>query len=171
MRLSQMATNVLNLNKVESQTILTDIQTYNLSEQLRTSVLVLEGKWTRKHIEIMLPEEEYQLTGNMDLLNQVWINLLDNAIKFSAEYSVVEVRVRQDEASTAVEISNFCKDIPPEKLDKIFSKFYQADESHAAEGNGIGLAVVKKVVDLHNGSLKVISDGGKTTFRVTLPRQ
>ena len=105
----------------------------------------------------------------MDLLNQVWINLLDNAIKFSSDYGIIEIRIRQNETETAVDISNFCEDIPPEKLQKIFNKFYQADESHASEGNGVGLAVVKKVVDLHKGSVEVTSEGGKTVFTVCLP--
>lgn len=168
LRLAQMSTNVLNLTKVESQTVLTDIERFNLTEQIRTCVLMLERKWTRKNIEMKLPEEEFEIRGNMELLKQVWINLLDNAIKFSPEYSPVEVVIRQDEGTTCVDISNFCEDIPPEKQEIIFAKFYQADESHAAEGNGIGLAVVKKVVDLHCGTVHVTSQNGKTTFTVSL---
>lgn len=169
LRLAQMASNVLDLTKVESQTILTDVQTFNLTEQIRTCVLMLEGKWTRKHIEMALPEEEYEITGSAELLKLVWINLLDNAVKFSSDYDPVEVKIRQDSDFTAVGISNFCADIPREKTDKIFSKFYQADESHAAEGNGVGLAIVKKVTELHKGSVSVRSEGGKTVFTVMLP--
>ena len=169
LRLAQMSTNVLNLTRVENQSILTDVQTFNLSEQIRTCVLVLEEKWTRKNIEIKLPEEEYMISGSPELLKQVWINLLDNAIKFSADYSPVEVKIRQNEDGTTVKISNFCEDIPAEKLSKLFNKFYQADESHAAEGSGVGLAVVRKVVSLHNGTVTVTSQNGKTTFGVSLP--
>ena len=171
LRLAQMASNVLDLTKVESQTILTDVRKFNLSEQIRTCVLMLEGKWTRKHIEMRLPEEEYEITGCMDQLKLVWTNLLDNAIKFSADYDPVEVKIRQTAETTAVEISNYCEDIPQEKINKIFTRFYQADESHAAEGNGVGLAIVKKVTELHRGSIAVNSEGGKTTFTVTLPSE
>ena len=157
------------LTEEQNQSILTDVQTFNLSEQIRTCVLVLEEKWTRKNIEIKLPEEEYMISGSPELLKQVWINLLDNAIKFSADYSPVEVKIRQNEDGTTVKISNFCEDIPAEKLSKLFNKFYQADESHAAEGSGVGLAVVRKVVSLHNGTVTVTSQNGKTTFGVSLP--
>ena len=171
LRLAQMSTNVLNLTRVENQSILTDVQTFNLSEQIRTCVLVLEEKWTRKNIEIKLPEEEYMISGSPELLKQVWINLLDNAIKFSADYSPVEVKIRQNEDGTTVKISNFCEDIPAEKLSKLFNKFYQADESHAAEGSGVGLAVVRKVVSLHNGTVTVTSQNGKTKQQIHTRQQ
>ena len=170
MRLAQMSTNVLNLTKVESQTILTDVSEFNLSEQIRTCVLVLEGKWTKKNIEMSLTEEDYHIKGNPDLLQLVWINLLDNAIKFSENYNPVEVRILQDSDKTTVEISNYCEDIPEEKQTKIFSKFYQGEESHGKEGNGVGLAIAKKVIELHNGSVYVTSKNGKTTFYTVIPR-
>ncbi len=168
MRLARMSSNILDLTRVESQSILTDVQTYNLSEQMRNCVLMLERKWSKKHIEIILPEREYQITGSMELLGQVWINLLDNAIKFSEEFSSVAVGISQDSCKTSVTVSNYCEDIPPEKLSKLFNKFYQADESHTAEGNGVGLAIVKKVIDLHNGSIQIVSNHGKTEVVVSL---
>ena len=82
-RLAYMATNVLNLTKVENQTILTDVSVFNLSEQLRTCVLLLEAKWEQKNLEMNLELEEHTISGNQELLRQVWVNLLDNAIKFS----------------------------------------------------------------------------------------
>ncbi len=169
LRLAQMSSSVLDLTKVESQTILTDIQTFDLTEQIRTCVLMLEGKWTRKHIELTLPEEEYEVKGCMELLKLAWINLLDNAVKFSSDYAPVDVSIHQNNEGTIVRVSNYCDDIPKDKLAKIFSKFYQADESHATEGNGVGLAIVKKVVDLHGGSVNVTSEDGKTVFSVFLP--
>ena len=169
LRLAQMATNVMELTKVENQNILTGTSRYNLSEQIRTCILMLEGKWTRKHIELSLPMEEYYITGNEDLLKEVWINLLDNAIKFSPEYGNVSVRIHQTEDKMQISFSNFGDNIPLEKHEKIFNKFYQADESHSSEGYGVGLAIVKKVVDLHKGEISVVSEGGKTTFTVQLP--
>lgn len=171
LRLSQMATNVMDLTKVENQTILTDISRFNLSEQIRTCVLMLEGKWSKKHIELSLPSEEYHAEGNEEMLRQVWINLLDNAIKFSPEHGEVEIRITQSENTVNVSFINSGETIPPDKQEKIFSKFYQADESHATEGNGIGLAIVKKIVELHDGEVKVESQKGKTTFTVVLSRK
>ncbi len=171
LRLSQMASNVLSLTKVESQNILTDVKHFNLSEQIRTCILTLERKWSKKHIELFLPLEEYFIYANEELMKQVWINLLDNAVKFSSDYGTVEAQIRQENELTCVMISNFGEPIPKEKQEKIFNKFYQADESHSAEGNGVGLAVVKKIVDLHGGSIDVRCEGGKTTFTVNLPQK
>ena len=169
LRLSQMATNVLNLTKVENQTILTDVGKFNLSEQIRTCILVLENNWSKKHLDLALPTEEYYINGNEELLKQVWINLLDNAIKFSQDHGIVEVQIRSDESTVTVAVSDFGEEIPIEAREKIFHKFYQADESHAAEGNGVGLAVVKKIIDLHGGTITVDCAGGKTTFTISLP--
>ncbi len=171
LRLSQMASNVLSLTKVESQNILTDVRTFNLSEQIRTCILTLERKWSKKHVELLLPLEEYFIDANEELMKQVWINLLDNAIKFSPDYGTIEAQIQQEADSTRVRISNLGEPIPKEKIDKIFKKFYQADESHSAEGNGVGLAVVKKIVDLHEGSVDVNCNDGKTTFTVFIPQR
>ena len=171
LRLSYMATNVLNLTKIENQTILTDVTEFNLSEQVRSAVLLLESKWGEKNIDLQLDFDEYTVEGNEELLKQVWINLMDNAVKFSPRCGTVILDVSEGTDTVAVTVSNTGPGISPEKVDKIFSKFYQADESHAAEGNGIGLAIVKRVIDLHSGSISVNCKEGMTTFTVTLPRR
>lgn len=170
MRLSYMATNVLNLTKVENQAILTDVTVFNLSEQVRSAVLLLEPKWSEKNIDLQLDFDEYAVEGNEELLKQVWINLVDNAVKFSPRCGAVLLDVREEGTLLRVTVSNTGPEIPPEKTDKIFGKFYQADESHATEGNGIGLAIVKRVVELHGGSIRVSCAGGMTTFTVELPK-
>ena len=170
MRLSSMASNVLSLTKVENQAILTDISTFNLSEQVRSAILLLEEKWTVKDIDLHIEFEEHLIEGNEELLKQVWINLIDNAVKFAPRCGTVEIDVLDVGDDLSVKISNTGDEIPPEKLDKIFNKFYQADESHATQGNGIGLAIVKKIVELHSGSIKVLSESGLTTFTVMLPK-
>ncbi len=169
-RLADMATNVLNMTKVENQAILTDVSTFNLSEQLRTCVLLLERKWEKKNLEMNLDLEEYTVSGNQELLRQVWVNLLDNAIKFSPECQTVEVSALETENDVTVSISNTGSYIPPEQQEAIFRKFYQADRSHNSEGNGIGLAVVKRVVELHSGTVRVESEPTYTKFLVTLPK-
>ena len=169
LRLADMASGVLMLSNVENQTILRDISRFNLSEQIRSSILLLENKWSRKNIEWNLDFDEVTITGNEKMLKQVWINLLDNAIKFTTEYGTVRVGIRQKEAETQVIIENTGSAVSKEQSELIFQKFYQADTSHATEGNGIGLAVVKKIVDLHKGTVSVTSDRDVTAFTVTLP--
>lgn len=171
LRLSAMATNVLNLSRVENQTILTGVTTYNLSEQLRGCVLLLEDKWTKKNLELILDFKEVDITANVELMKQVWLNLLDNAVKFTPDYGLVEIAVGEDDAALSVSIVNSGQEIPPESLERIFQKFYQADESHATEGNGIGLAVVQKIVALHRGRVEVDSREGRTAFTVVLPKE
>lgn len=170
MRLSYMATNVLSLTKVENQMILTDVSQYNLSEQIRSAVLLLEGKWVKKEIDLQLDFNEHMICANEELLKQVWINLLDNAVKFSPDRGVVGVEIQEFPTFLRIAVSNTGSEIPEEKKTKIFSKFYQGDESHASEGNGIGLAVVKKIIDLHKGGIDVKSGEGVTVFTVDLPK-
>ncbi|MBQ9112439.1 MAG: HAMP domain-containing histidine kinase [Clostridia bacterium] len=170
-RLSTMATNVLNLTKVENQTILTDVSRFNVSEQVRSAVLLLEGKWAKKNIDLQLDFDEFEIEANEELLKEVWINLIDNAVKFVPRCGTVELEVTDIGDHLCVKISNTGSEIPPEKQEKIFNKFYQADESHATQGNGIGLAIVKRIVELHKGEVSVNSGNGMTAFTVTLPKQ
>ena len=170
LRLSQMATNVLNLTKVENQTILTDITEFNLSEQIRSCILVLSEKWEQKEIEYIIDVDEYNIRANEDLLKQVWINLLGNAVKFSPTGGIIEVKITDQEETMTVAIMNTGSEIAPEHQKKIFNKFYQADESHSSEGNGIGLAIVKLITELHDGTVSVSSGNGSTTFTVVLPK-
>jgi len=172
LRLSQMATNVLNLTKIENQTILTGVEEVNLSEQLRVCMLMLERKWSAKDLELSLPSEEYYVHANAELMRQVWINLFDNAVKFSPQGGLVDAEILQSKNTagtvTEIRISNEGEPIPEEKMAKLFNKFYQGDESHSAEGNGVGLAVVKKIVELHQGEISVRCADGRITFTVTL---
>lgn len=168
LRLSYMATNVLNLTKVENQSILTDVTTYNLSEQIRSCILLLENRWMKKHLEFSLEFEEYEISANEELLKQVFINLIDNAVKFSPEYGMIDINIQKKGKKYKISISNSGKDIPKESLGKIFNKFYQADESHASEGNGVGLAIVRKIIELHKGSVTVNSENGITTFIIEI---
>jgi len=171
LRLAAMATNVMNLTKVENQTILTDLTTFNLSEQIRACVLLLEEKWSRKELDLDLEFPEYTIRANEELLKQVWINLLDNAIKYSPNYGEIGVRISEGPQTLAVTITNYGPDIPRDKVNRIWGKFYQADESHSSEGNGIGLAVVQQVVHLHGGTAAVDSGNGSTAFTVELPKR
>ncbi len=169
LRLSYMATNVLNLTRIENQSILTNVSRFNLSEQIRSCILLLEHKWAPKELEWKLDFGEHEICGNEELLKQVWINLIDNAVKFSAHGDIVEIRLAQKEQEIRVSVINSGPEIPAEAREKIFNKFYQADESHSSEGNGVGLAIVKRVAQLHGGRALVRSQGGITEFTVELP--
>ena len=166
-RLSALSANVLYLSKLEKQSILTDKKTFNVSEQIRLAIALLDQKFTEKNLRIVFDNQEYFLTGNEEMLKQVWINLLDNAIKFSPAGGVITVTISQNAMHTHISISNEGVGIEPSAQAHIFDKFYQADPSHATQGNGLGLSIVKKIVDLHGGTVTVSSDAG-TTFTVSL---
>ena len=119
LRLAAMATNVLNLTKVENQTILTDVSTYNLSEQLRSCILLLENKWTKKDLDFQLCFGEHNIEANEELLKQVWINLLDNAIKFSPDKHCIEICINEQENAVSVSILNSGSEISPEEQQKM----------------------------------------------------
>lgn len=169
MRLSYMASNVLNLTKVENQSILTNCTEFNLSEQIRSAVLLLENGWSKKHLELDIDLPEVNITASEELLKQVWINLLHNAVKFSPDYGPLQVKIRELPGSVAVSIAN-SGSICEEDQKRIWNKFYQADKSHSTEGNGIGLAIVKRIAELHNGTAEVVSENGAVIFTVTLPK-
>lgn len=168
-RLASLATNILNLTKIENQSILTDLREFNLSEQIRSAVLLLENKWATRGIVPAVEFDEISIRANEQLLKEVWLNLLDNAIKFSPDCAEIGIFAEEANGFVRVKITNSGKEIPKEALSKIFTKFYQADESHSTSGSGVGLAVVKKVVELHRGNVKVESGDGVTSFTVTLP--
>lgn len=168
-RLSSMATNVLNLTKVENQTILSDVATFNLSEQLRSCLLLLEKKWSMKNLEICANFDEYDISANESLLKQVWINLLDNAVKFTPENGRIEITIYLQSPYLTVSIQNSGSEIAPKDQNYIFNKFYQGDTSHSSEGTGTGLAIAKKVVELHKGNIYAASSHNETTFIVQFP--
>lgn len=169
-RLAEMATNVLNLTRVENQTILTDISTFNLSEQIRMCVLILENKWSEKKLDLQLGFDEYFVTGSEELLRQVWLNLLDNAIKFTPFGGTVSVRIGREKDRIIIRVRNTGSTVEEKDRERIFRKFYQCDTSHSTQGNGVGLAVVKRIVDLHSGSVRVDSENDLTEFTVVLPQ-
>ena len=141
------------------------------SEQIRSCFLLLEHKWAKKNIEPALDLDEHLIFASEETLKQVWINLIDNAVKFSPEGATVGVSVEDVGSFYRVSVSNSGDPIPEEKREKIFGKFYQADESHSTEGNGIGLAIVKRIVELHKGEIEVVSSNGVNTFTVILPKK
>lgn len=168
-RLSTMATRVLDLTRIENQHILAQQQEFNLSEQMRRCILLLEKEWEMKRLDVHAEFGEYLVSGDQALLQQVWMNLLDNAIKFSPEGEVLTVRIRPVDNHIAVSIHNHGPQIPQDHMRRLYDKFWQGDPSHASHGTGIGLSIVKKALDLHSGSIEVQSTEKETVFTVSLP--
>lgn len=168
-RLSDMTTRILQLSNIESQNILTNVTKYNLSEQLRTTMLLLEKKWSAKNITPVLEFDEYYIFANEDLLKQVWINLIDNAIKFSDDDSELKIEIEKSDGNVSIKVSNQGDTIDEENLTRIFNKFYRTDSASFKDGNGIGLYIVKHIVGLHKGKIDVDSRDRVTTFTLTLP--
>ena len=121
------------------------------------------------YLEKPLDFDEFEVLGNEDMLRQVWINLLDNAIKFSSDNGNLSVRISKDEYSIFVEVENDGPTISQEDQSRIFQRFYRADSTHEKKGNGIGLSIVASIVKLHYGKVTVKSEDGITVFTVVLP--
>ncbi|WP_151737007.1 sensor histidine kinase ['Paenibacillus yunnanensis' Narsing Rao et al. 2020] len=169
-RLAALASNVLELSKIETLTILADKQKYNVGEQIRQCVLMLAAKMDKKQLELNVNLHDYPLTGNKELLNQVWLNLLDNAIKFTPEHGRIAVGMKRTADSVVVLIHDSGSGIAREAIPKIFDKFYQSDTSHSTMGNGLGLTIVQQIVHLHGGTITCESSPGQgALFTVTLP--
>ena len=169
-RLADLATNILNLNRVESQTILTDKACFSLDEQLRQSVLVTQQKWRQKELDFDADLAPAEYTGSEGLLKEVWLNLLDNAAKFSPEGGTVAVNLRKEKSALMVSVTDQGEGMSTDTQAHIFEQFYQGDTSHTTQGNGLGLSMVKKVLELHGGSIQVNSAPGQgSCFTVTLP--
>ena len=171
-RLTTLSGNILMLSKLENQEIVPGKTEFRLDEQLRRCILLLEDKWEKKGIEwdIRLPRKECY--GSEELLEQVWLNLLDNAIKHSEFGGTVSVGLTDTGTALAVRVAD-CGDGMTEEVQKhIFEKFYQGDPSHKAEGNGLGLALVKRIVELCRGEISVKSaPGSGAEFVISLPKE
>ena len=169
-RLAQLATNVLNLSRVEKQAILASRARFDLTEQVRRCVLLFESKWEQRRLNLNVELDEVTLEGDEELLSQVWLNLIDNAVKFTPEGGCVDIRLQKRENTAVFVIRDDGYGISAEAQKHIFDKFYQGDVSHAASGNGLGLSIARRVVTLHGGDIRCQSDeGAGTEFLVELP--
>ena len=169
-RLSSLITNILKLNRLENQQIYPDKKNYNLTEQVCECLLGFERAWEEKELEIETDlDEDVMVYEDAELLSLVWNNLFSNAIKFSKKGGSIYVSVKKMKESIQVAVRDEGCGISPEEGKHIFERFYQGDTSHATQGNGLGLALVKKVIDIVGGSIYVQSTLGEgTTFTVSL---
>lgn len=167
-RISRFSTNALMLSNLENQASLREKKKYRLDEQLRQAVMTLEPLWQKKETAIDLELEQAVYHGNEDLLMQVWLNLISNAVKFTPKDGHIFVSLRQEPGTMLVTVSDNGIGIPKEKQKHIFDKFYKSDRPGG--GNGLGLAIVKRIVDLSDGKIIVKSKPGVgSSFTVMLP--
>ena len=161
-RLSTLTGSILLLSKLENQQIPTGQTRYSLDEQIRQTIVFLEPVWSAKEIELDVEMEEVEYFGNELLMHHVWSNLLSNAVKFSPRGGLVRIRLEKSREDIRFFIQDSGTGIPEEAMNHIFDRFYQADSSHKQEGNGLGLALVKKILQLENGKITAenCSQGG-----------
>ena len=168
-RLSDLITNILKLNKLENREMQPEYEKIDLTEALAQTVLQYEDLIESKNLELNCDLEEVTIVSSLGYLEIVWNNLLSNAIKFTAEGGKIGVQLKRRQDGAEIRISDTGCGISPEVGARIFEKFYQGDTSHAQEGNGLGLALVKKVIDILGGEISVNSEVGKgSTFTVVL---
>ncbi len=161
-RLAELITNILRLNKLENQQIFLFSEKYDLGEQLIECLLSFENELDKKELELRTDiENGIIINADPELLSLVWNNLLSNAIKFTPEKGTISVSLRQDGKYALVHVQDTGCGMSPEVGAHIFEKFYQGDTSHASKGNGLGLALVKRVIDITRSEISVESEPGK----------
>jgi len=171
-KLAQLMTNILKLNKLENQQIFPQPKEFDLGEQLCECLLVFEDAWEAKNLEIETDiEDDVRIKSDPELLSLVWNNLISNAVKFTPDGGTIGLSLKTESDSVIVQVRDTGCGMKPEVGQHIFEKFYQGDTSHATQGNGLGLALVKRVVDILNGEIGVQSVYGQgSTFTVRFKR-
>lgn len=168
-RLTRLSQTLLRLTSLEQQMTPATLSTFRLDEQLREVILHLAPAWESKDIDWQLNLSPVTITSDEDLLRQVWINLIQNAVKFSKPNSVIHINVSESN-DAVVDVIDHGIGMDAKTLERIFDRFYQADSSRSSDGVGLGLCLVKRIVDILHGTIQVHSQlGVGSTFRVTLP--
>lgn len=170
LRLSRLAENLLRLSRLDAQAIVMRHEEIAVDEQIRQCVILLAERWEAKGIAFAMDLPSMQIEGDPDLTKQVWLNLIDNAVKYSGEDSSIHISGRLAPHSICVRIRDEGIGIPEEKQARIFERFYQCDESHRERGHGLGLSIVKRIMELLGGQIECQSQPGKgTEMVVALP--
>lgn len=169
-RLSELVGNILLLSKLEAQAIETSKTRFRADEQIRRSIMLLEPKWEAKNIEFDVELEDVEYVGNEGLIFHIWNNIIGNAIKFSSDEGKIKLKLHTDFGAAVFSCEDEGCGIPEEAMTHIFSKFYQCDSSRKSDGNGLGLALVKRIIDIHGGKVLVrnLEEKG-CRFTVILP--
>jgi len=168
-RLTNMSTNILILDKLENQVIVSNKTKFSLDEQLRNCILLLEKQWESKNLDLQIDLSEVTIFNNEEMLEQVWLNLIGNAIKYSPENSKLTIECYKNGSEIKIKIIDSGIGMTDEVMAHIFDKFYQGDLAHKSEGNGLGLSIAKRILDLCDGKISVKSKLNKgSTFTVWL---
>lgn len=169
-KLTNLTSNILKISKIENQSLEIVKEPFNVSEQLREVIILLQASWEKKNIEFVLNLEDTIIYSDAELLQQVWMNILNNAIKFSNENSKINVLVKNIEKAVLIEITDYGCGMDNETVEHMFEKFYQGDKSHSKEGNGLGLALCKNIIELCKGKIYATSSLNiGTTVTVEIP--
>lgn len=169
-RLSSLTGNILLLSRLENQEIEIQKENYSLDEQIREIILLFEPQWTNKNLELDIELESIYYFGNKELLAQVWQNIIGNAIKFVSNNGKIHIILFKEKNKIKIMIADNGIGMNSDVIHRIYEKFYQGDESHSTSGNGLGLTLSKRIIDLHNGDIQVSSKEEKgTTFTIVLP--
>lgn len=167
-RLTKLSANLLKLSELENKSITIQKSTFSLDEQIRDAILLLQNNWEEKKLKLVIELDEIKYTGDKELLYQVWINLIENAIKFTKDYGEIKVRLYKEEG-IHIEIIDNGIGIQKEELSKIFDRFYKIDVSRSTKGTGLGLSIVKNIIEIHRGSIQVNSqENSGTQFMIIL---
>ena len=170
-RLTTLTGNILLLSKLENQEIGISKEKFCLDEQLREIILFFEDQWSEKNLELDIDLDNVDYIGSKELLAQVWQNILENAIKFTPQDGKIQVLLRAEADNIKIIIADNGVGMDEETRKRVFEKFYQGDSSRTSTGNGLGLALAKRIVDLHNGDISISSKENRgTTFTVVLPK-
>ncbi len=169
-RLSTLTGNILLLSKLETQNIITDKTWFRLDEQIRQCILTLENRWSEKGLNFNIEMDEVWYYASESLFSTVWTNIIGNAIKYSREESTIDITLEKGVDFVTVTVTDEGIGMSGDTLNHMFEKFYQGDLSHRSEGNGLGLTLVRRILDLCNGKAEVKSQlGVGTEFMVYLP--
>ena len=168
-RLSRLVGNILLLSKIENQEIQTHQTAFRLDEQIRQSIVALESAWTTKDLELDVDLEDITYTGNESLMHHVWDNLIGNAIKFNPQFGLLKITLKRDTNHVIFTVTDSGPGLSEEAIKHLFDKFYQADTTRKEEGNGLGLALVKRILTIVGGDISAENlEGGGCTFVVKL---
>lgn len=168
-RLSRLSDNLLRLSALDSSDDI-DRRPVQIDEELRSAVLTLEPQWAAKGLDVELATVPIKIDADADMLRQVWVNLISNAIRYTPEGGAFRVSARVSSDHCRVEVADTGIGIAADDLPRVFERFFRADKARSGEGNGLGLSLVKRVVELHGGEVAVASEPGSgSTLSVTLP--
>lgn len=170
-RLNGLSENILLLSRLEQQEGLLETETFSLDEQLRESILLMEPIWSKKDIDLIVDLEDCAFTGNRELLAQVWQNIFGNAVKFTPQKGSISVSLEQTHEHITIRFTDNGPGMTEEEMKRAFEKFYQADRSRSSSGNGLGLSLAKRIIDLHGGTVEIQSQPNRgSAFTVRIPK-